>query len=62
MGRSLDALRMRQDNYKFLDTGTGLSNYFRQTRETYDRHQNTIELDLRNLAFPELRQLEVQNF
>jgi hypothetical protein len=53
MEKSLNALNMRKDNYKFLDTGTGLSNCSRQTKEIYAKHQNTTELNLRYLAFPE---------
>jgi hypothetical protein len=47
LGMSLSALRMRQANFRFLDTGAGLSHPSNQSRLVFERFKEWDEPRLR---------------
>ena len=54
INRTVSALKMRIDNFKFEDTSRGLSKSSQQTKRVYQKYKDKSELELRKLAFPEL--------
>jgi hypothetical protein len=49
-----DSFKMRLRNFLAIDGKGGLENYANQSRVIYDRHCNTPQKTLRDIAFPEL--------
>jgi hypothetical protein len=47
LGIGADSFGMRIRNISFIDTGTGLSKYAKQTKRIYDQHRATPEPGLR---------------
>lgn len=54
LGMNDAAFPMRIANFRALDTGSGLANASRQTRDVFDEHRDTPEPALRRLALAAL--------
>ena len=45
---SLNSIKMKFDNYKYLDTGGGLSNFSKKSEEIFDKYKDFSVSDLEN--------------
>lgn len=51
-GMSESSLKMRIANFSVIDSGSGLSNWAKQSEDVYRRHSGLSRGELRSLAFP----------